>query len=61
MCNHQSYGCTNQQKKLSVRIVPNISSALRYLGVIFDRYILSRGYTLAGADCAGDVDSCYGT
>ena len=47
-------------KKLATKIAPHISSALRYLGVIFDEYILSGSSILAGADRAGTADSCYG-
>ena len=43
-------------KKLAAKIAPHISSALRYLGVIFDEYILSRRPILAGAECAGTAD-----
>ena len=38
-----------------------ISSALRYLGVIFDKSILSNSPILSGADRAGTADLCYGT
>ena len=41
--------------------MPHISSALRDLDVIFDKYILSRSPILAGADHAGTSDSCCGT
>ena len=48
-------------KKLDAKIAPHISSALRDLGVIFYKSILSRSPILAGADLAGAPDSFYGT
>ena len=40
-------------KIISSKIAPHISYALRDLGVIFDKYILSRSTILAGVDRAG--------
>ena len=48
-------------KNIAAKIAPHISSALRYLGVIFDKSILSRSPILAGVDREGAADSCYGT
>ena len=48
-------------KNLAANIAPHISSALRDLGVIYDKSILYRSTILAGADCAGTSDSCDGT
>ena len=44
-------------KKIDANIAPHISSALKDLGVIFDKSILSRSPILAGADRAGNSDS----
>ena len=41
--------------------MPHIYSALRDLGVIFNKYILSSTTILEGADRSGTADSCYGT
>ena len=48
-------------KNLAAKIAPHISCALRDLGVIFDKSILSRGPALSGADRVGTSDLCYGT
>ena len=48
-------------KHISDEIAPRISSALRDLGIIFDKYIVSRSPILAGVDHAGTTESCYGT
>ena len=48
-------------KKLDDKIVHHISSALRDLGVIFDKSILSISTILVGADYSATVGSCYGT
>ena len=48
-------------KNISAEIAPHVSSALRYLGVIFDEYILSSSTKFAGADPEGTLDSRYGT
>ena len=47
-------------KKHSAEIVPHAYSALRYLGVIFGKSILSSGNKLAGTYTAGTLDSCSG-
>ena len=44
--------CTNW-KELADEIAPHISSALRDLSVIFDKFILSSNPKLVGADPAG--------
>ena len=43
-------------KNLAVKILPHVSYALRYLGVIFDKYIISISPILAGADHAVTSD-----
>ena len=48
-------------KTLDAKIALHISSALRYLGVIFDKSVLSGSLILVGADFAGTEESCYGT
>ena len=48
-------------KIIAAKIAPHISSALRDLGVIFDKSVLSRSTILAGADHAGTTKLCYGT
>ena len=48
-------------KNLAAKIAPHIYSALRDLGVIFDKYILSIIPILVGADRAGTADLLYGT
>ena len=48
-------------KKIAAKIASHIFSALRDLGVIFDKYIWSRSPILVGADRAGTLESCYGT
>ena len=47
--------------QLTKKIAPHISYALRDLGVIFDKYILSRSPTFVDSERAGTADSCYGT
>ena len=42
-------------QNITAKIAPHISSALRDLGMIFDKYILSRIPILAGADRLGNV------
>ena len=54
----KKYGTTEvtdvpTNKKIADKIAPHIPSALRDLGVILYKYILSRGTILAGAGCAG--------
>ena len=44
-------------KNLASEIAPHISSALRYLGVLFDISILSSIHKLVNADFAGTLDS----
>ena len=44
-------------KIISVEIAPHISSALRDIGVIFDKYILSRSPVVVGVDRAGTTES----
>ena len=44
-------------KNISAKIAPHISSALRDIGVIFDKSILSIITILAGADHTGTTDS----
>ena len=46
-------------KHLADNIAPHIASALRDLGVIFDKYILSRTPILAGANRSGAAYSWY--
>ena len=41
--------------------MPHISSVLRYLGVIFDKHILSSSTKLVDADPTGTSNSRYGT
>ena len=48
-------------KNIPAKIASHIYSALRDLGVIFNKSILYRSPILAGADRAGTEDSCYGT
>ena len=48
-------------KNIASKIPTHISSVLRYLGVIFDKSILSGSPKLAGADHVGTRDSCFGT
>ena len=48
-------------KTLAVKIALHTSSALRDLGDIFDKSVLSRSPVLVGADCVGTAESCYGT
>ena len=48
-------------KNIAAKIESHISSALRYLGAIFDKCILSRSPILESADREGTADSCYGT
>ena len=48
-------------KTLDAKIALHISSALRYLGVIFDKSVLSRSLVLMGADYSVTEESCYGT
>ena len=50
-----------QTKNIAAEIVPHISSALRYLGVIFEIYILSISTKLVDAEPVGNLDSCSGT
>ena len=45
-------------KNLADKIAPHIYSSLRDLGVIFDKFILSRSTILAGADREGTAESC---
>ena len=59
-CNHESYVCTNQVN-IAAEILPHISSVLRDLGVIFDKYILSSSTKLVDADPTGTSNSRYGT
>ena len=47
-------------KNIAAKIAPHIFSALRDLGVIFDKFIIPRSPTLACADCTGTEDSCCG-
>ena len=47
-------------KRLAAKTLPYISSDLRYLGVIFDKYILSRGPTLVVTDREDTAYLCYG-
>ena len=47
-------------KMLADTIAPHISSALRDLGLIFDKSILSRISMLVGEYRAVTADSCYG-
>ena len=44
-------------KKLAADIAPHISSALRDLGLFFDRSILYRSPILVDSDCGGTADS----
>ena len=44
-------------ENIAANIVPHISYDLRDLGMIFDKYILSRSLTLVDADRAGTADS----
>ena len=46
---------------LVANIVPHISSALRDLGVIFDKYMLSISTILGGVEHEGTVYSYYST
>ena len=46
---------------LADKITPHTSYTFIYLGVTFDKSILSRSTILVGADRAGIEDSCYGT
>ena len=46
-------------KTLAAKIASHISSALRDLGVIFDKYILSIIPILVVKDCVGTAKSCY--
>ena len=48
-------------QNIAAKISPHLYFALRDLGVIFDKYFLSRSTILAGEDCAGTVYSCYVT
>ena len=48
-------------KNLAGKIALHIYSVLRDLGVIFDKYILSRSPILAGGYRAGTADLLYGT
>ena len=48
-------------KNLAAEIAPHVSSSLRDLGVIFERYIISSSPKLADVDPEGKLDSCYGT
>ena len=48
-------------KNIAAKILPRISSALRDLGVIFEKSSLSSGTKLADEDPAGTLDSCSGT
>ena len=53
--------CLYQLKKISTDIPPHIYSALRYLGVIIDKYIWYSSTKFADADHTGTLDSWYGT
>ena len=44
-------------KNIAAKISPHISSALRYLSVVFDKYILSSSTKLVGVDRTGTADS----
>ena len=48
-------------KNIAAEIAPHISSALRYLSVIFEKYIPSSSTKLADVDPAGNLNSCSGT
>ena len=48
-------------KNIADKIAPPISYALRYLGVIFEKCILSICHKLADADPSGTLDSLSGT
>ena len=47
-------------KRFANKIAPHIYSALRDLGMIFVKSILSRNPILVGAERAGNADSYYG-
>ena len=47
-------------KNIVAEIAPHISSALRDLGVVFEKYILSSCPKLADADPVGTLDLCSG-
>ena len=49
------------KKNIAAKILPHTSSVLIDLGVIFDKYILSRSSILAGTDCSGIVELWYST
>ena len=47
-------------KNIAANIWSHIYSALRYSGVVFDKFILSSSPILVGAKCVGTSDSWYG-
>ena len=48
-------------KNIAAKILPHVSSALRDLGVIFDKHIIYTSLILEGADDVVTSESCYST